>query len=35
MLKIGTMIEMAMKPTTQPKKMIKSGSIIEVRPFTA
>jgi hypothetical protein len=33
-LKIGVMIEIAMKPTTTPRKMISIGSIIEVRPLT-
>lgn len=33
-LKIGVMIEIAMKPTTTPRKMISIGSIMEVRPFT-
>lgn len=33
-LKIGVMTEMAMKPTTTPKKMMSRGSIMEVRPFT-
>lgn len=33
-LKIGVMIEIAMKPTTTPRKMISIGSIMEVRPLT-
>lgn len=33
-LKIGVMTEIAIKPTTTPKKMINKGSIIDVRPFT-
>gem|GEM_PF-4164122 len=33
-LKIGVMIEIAMKPTTHPKKMINIGSIIDVKPLT-
>ena len=33
-LNIGVMMLMAIKPTTPPRNMISSGSIIEVSPFT-